>query len=558
MTKTRLSNCLIAVVLISTMVLSLSVCPRSVLAASPGTNPPDTYIRAALKDAALRYNVPSAILMAIAYQESGWRQFDANGNTVIGSNATSQDIGIMQINSSGRSDIDRLMTDIDYNIETGARMLDGKWKLAPGVGDRDRNVLENWYYAIWAYNGLSSTNNPNTPGGRHYQDHVLALMARQVLGSDGQPLWPPVVVTLPSASIITDPPAWIPTPQPVHYGDLYGGFNQGDNFRVLESPAGAVLSTSMQATAGFLVQNVGTTTWDATYQPILAVGDPVVSTLQGLAVSQPVLPGGTVAVTFALPSALPVGAVSMSLTMRKNGTQFGAAWLSQVTITDLSATAAFPDSVVLGSVLDVPVQVSGTQQATVTPAFELRDMQGSLVDSSTLVASRYGTPVGIAPLEVPGGQTGELRYFVGGTAAGLIQPGQYILVITFSAGASSVAGVSGTVPFGTIAHILQVLPPAQPGLLIVDPLPLGSSVSVDGVLQPMLTPCAVSTVPGPHVIQLTEADFAPFETTVDTSAVPVTLVGPALMPVAAIPVTLAPSPVNLDFGILKAGAGVTG
>ncbi len=161
------------------MVLSLSTGPGTAVGAPLGTNPPDTYIRARLKDAALRYNVPSAILMAIAYQESGWRQFDANGNTVIGSNATSQDIGIMQINSSGRNDIDRLMTDIDYNIETGAKMLDGKWKLAPGIGDRDRNVLENWYYAIWAYNGLSATNNPNTPGGRHYQDTILALMARQ-------------------------------------------------------------------------------------------------------------------------------------------------------------------------------------------------------------------------------------------------------------------------------------------------------------------------------------------------------------------------------------------
>src|SRR5450830_1343271 len=175
--------------------------------------------------------------MAIAYQESGWRQFDANGNTVVGSNATSLDIGIMQINSSGRTDVVRLMTDIDYNIDTGAKMLDGKWKLTPGIGDRDRNVLENWYYAIWAYNGFSSTNNPNTPGGRHFQDSILALMARQVLGSDGQPLWPPVAVTPPSPALVVSPVGWIPTPQPIHYGDLYGGFNPGDNVGALESPA---------------------------------------------------------------------------------------------------------------------------------------------------------------------------------------------------------------------------------------------------------------------------------------------------------------------------------
>ena len=552
--QTHLSNRMAILVLI--VVLLVSAAPVAVSAG--GTNPPDTYIRARLKDAALRYNVPSAILMAIAYQESGWRQFDASGNTVIGSNGTSQDIGIMQINTAGRSDIDLLMTDINYNIEIGAKILDGKWKLAPGIGDRDRNVLENWYYAIWAYNGLSSANNPNTPGGRHYQDRVLALMARQVLGSDGQPLWPLVVVTLPNPSIITDPPAWIPTPQPVHYGDLYGGFNQGDNFRVLESPTGAVLSTSVQATVTFLVQNVGTTTWDATYDAFLTVGDPAVALLQGQGSGQQVLPGATAAFNVALPPGLPVGALNLSLAMRRNGSPFGAVWLSQVTLADMSATATFSDSVVLGSVLEVPIQVSSTQPMTVTPGFELRDMQGSLVDSSTLVARRYGTPVGIVSTTVPGEQAGGLRYFVGRTDAGLFQPGQYQLTVTFTAGASAVAGVSGTVPFATTTHLLQVLPPEQPGLLIVDSLPLGAAVSMDGVSLPLLTPCAVPTVPGPHLVQLIEASSAPFEVIVDTSAVPVTLIGPTLTPVATVSVVLTSSPVNLDFGVLTAGAGVTG
>lgn len=237
MMKTRLSNRSIVLGLILAILLPFFTGLGTAQGSPVGTNPPGASIRARLKDAALRYNVPSAILIAIAYQESGCRQFGANGSTIVGSNATSQDIGIMQINSSGRSDIDRLMTDIDYNIETGAKMLDGKWKLAPGIGDRDRNVLENWYYAIWAYNGLSSTNNPNTLGGRHYQDRVLALMASQVLGTDGQLLWPPVAVTLPDRSIILDPPDWIPTPMPIHYGDLYGGFSQGDNIPVLESPS---------------------------------------------------------------------------------------------------------------------------------------------------------------------------------------------------------------------------------------------------------------------------------------------------------------------------------
>ena len=552
--QARLSNRMIILVLI--VALLVSAVPAAVSAG--GTNPPDTYIRAHLKDATLRYNIPSVIFQAIAYQESGWRQFDANGNTVIGSNATSQDIGIMQINTTGRTDVDRLMTDIDYNIEIGAKILDGKWKLAPGIGDRDRNVLENWYYAIWAYNGLSSTNNPNTPGGRHYQDRVLALMARQVLGSDGQPLWPPVAVTLPNPSIITDPPSWIPTPQPVHYGDLYGGFNQGDNFRVLESPAGAVLSASRSATVMFLVQNVGTTTWDATYDAFLTVGDPAALMLQGQGSGQQVLPGATAAFNVALPPGLPVGALNLSLAMRRDGAPFGAAWTAQLAVAGVTATASIPDAVAVGGVLSVPLQVVGSDAMTVTPSFELRDAQGVLVDSSVMVARRYGSPVGVGSLELPGEQTGELRYFMGRTVAGLLQPGQYQLTVSFAAGVSNAPGVMGTVPFAVVTHLLQVLPADQPGTLIVDSAPLGATVSVDGADQLVVTPCAIQTTPGVHVVQIAEASSVPFETTVDTAAAPVTLVGPTLTPMAAAPVLLVPAPINLDFGVLKAGVGVTG
>src|SRR5450756_2120102 len=96
----RLLNRSIILVLVVAMVLSLSVGPGTALGAPLGTNPPVTYIRACLKAAALRYNVPSVILMAIAYQETGWRQFDANGNTVLGSNATSLDIGLSLIHIS--------------------------------------------------------------------------------------------------------------------------------------------------------------------------------------------------------------------------------------------------------------------------------------------------------------------------------------------------------------------------------------------------------------------------------------------------------------------------
>lgn len=544
--------------IVAVLVCAFLLVPCRVEAQASGINPPDTSIRARLKDAALRYNIPSVILMAIAYQESGWRQFDASGNTVIGTNATSQDIGIMQINTANRTDVDRLMTDIDYNIETGAKILDGKWKLAPGIGDRDRNVLENWYFAIWAYNGLSSTNNPNTPGGRHYQDRVLALMARQVLGSDGQPLWLPVAVTLPDPAIITDSPTWIPTPQPVHYGDLYNGFNQGDNFRVLEGPAGAVLSTSIPATVSFLVQNVGTTTWDAAYQAVLAVGDPVVAVLPGQAVAGPVLPGGTVTAAFTLPTILPAGPLALSITMTKGGSAFGAAWTSPCTVIDLTASAVIPDTILLGSTATIPVSVSSSQSVTVAAGFELRDERGMLVDSSAAVASRYGGAAsGIAVVQLPEQQAGEVRYFAARSPEGLLLPGSYTLSVTFAAGTSETAGVGGTVPFAVVTRTVQLVSPGLPGLVIVDASPPGAGVAVDGVVQPFQSPCAVPTTPGPHVIRVTSAASLPFETTVDTSATPMTLVTPILVPIDGAGVTLTPSSSNLDFGVLKAGAGTT-
>ena len=543
------------VALLLVVALLCSLVPVPVSAAVTGVNPPDTEVRAKLRDAALRYNVPSVILMAIAYQESGWRQFDASGNPVVGYNDSSQDVGIMQINTAGRSDVDRLMSDIDYNIDVGARMLDSKWKLAPGIGDRDRNVLENWYFAIWAYNGLSSTNNPNTPGGRHYQDRILTVMARTVLGSDGQPLWTPVAVTPPDPAIITDPPTWIPTPQPVHYGDLGAGFNQGYNFRVLEAPAGAVLSTTGQVPLRFLVQNVGTTTWDATCQAVLTVGDPTVATLAGQPLAQPVGPGASVEVAFLLPPGLAAGSLSLSLAMQHGATAFGAAWFTQVTLADISAAVTMPSQVTLGSLVTVPFTVTGAGQLMVTPAFELRDASGSLADSSLQAFRRAG---GTGAGATSGSQGGELRFFAGSTGTGLLSPGTYQLTVTLTAAAADVGGLSGTTPFFTMTAPLQVLAPTQPGLLVVDSTPAGGSVAVDGIVQPTLTPCAVQTVPGSHTVDVTIAGYAPFQGTADTTQSPAALVRASLTPVTVQPLVLAATPANLDFGVLKAGAGVTG
>ncbi len=83
--------------------------------------------------------IPPKILYGIAYQESTWRQFDADGDPLIGSDG--RGIGIMQVTTIPAGvDVERLKTEIDYNIAVGADILVEKWGYAPSrvPGDRRR------------------------------------------------------------------------------------------------------------------------------------------------------------------------------------------------------------------------------------------------------------------------------------------------------------------------------------------------------------------------------------------------------------------------------------
>ncbi|MDP2727785.1 MAG: hypothetical protein Q8P59_09610, partial [Dehalococcoidia bacterium] len=184
--------------------------------------------------AALRQGYPSyqgvpasfspTILKAIGYLESRWRQFRASsgavGPTII--NAASDPscaYGIMQIVSgmSGTTQFDppRVAGEHPYNIGTGALILLNKWNylatIGSTVGDNNPAVMEDWYYAIWAYHNWnwSWLNNPNTPrydpnrnpywdpfdpssypaSAYPYQELILGYVANPPPGQDGQPLW---------------------------------------------------------------------------------------------------------------------------------------------------------------------------------------------------------------------------------------------------------------------------------------------------------------------------------------------------------------------------------
>ena len=180
--------------------------------------------------------VPPTILKAIGWIESTWSQaaFSVPYGG-IGPALVSRDCGygIMQVtsgmqNTTGEPTQEQLMVaaHFAYNIARGTRILVDKWNLAtefrPIVGDRNPWVIEDWYYAIWGYNGFVFVNHPLNPrfpawprtpyscgpfddGFGHdrsqypYQELVLGCMTHPPEPEDS-PLWEALEVTLPDLS----------------------------------------------------------------------------------------------------------------------------------------------------------------------------------------------------------------------------------------------------------------------------------------------------------------------------------------------------------------------
>ncbi|WP_425806315.1 cell wall-binding repeat-containing protein [Desulfitobacterium sp. Sab5] len=202
--------------------------------------------------------IPSVLLKAIAYQESTWRQFDSQGNPLM-SRTVHPAIGIMQVATYNDSDLDtiqKLKTDIDFNIRWGADLLNEKWAFVPKIGDGDRNKLENWYFALWAYNIWSGKNNPNEASSQTTSGSTSTTQ-----GSTGAPLSNPAGSAAGNSlpvyqdrllNVVANPPSWLSryiqavtitriptsslpatgvpqaavqwtTPQPFHLGDISSG-----------------------------------------------------------------------------------------------------------------------------------------------------------------------------------------------------------------------------------------------------------------------------------------------------------------------------------------------
>jgi hypothetical protein len=189
--------------------------------------------------------VPPVLLKAIAYIESSITQADGSmpfGS--VGPALVSFDCGhgVTQVTTgmtipdgeSGRGSPEQALvaTHFAYNIARGAYILLDKWNQAPEekpiVGTDTLGhpaVLENWYYAIWSYNGFTGpganrSNHPMDPifaswprtpyscGPGHdglghnrnnypYQELVLGCAANPPL-IDAKPLWQAQAVSLPN------------------------------------------------------------------------------------------------------------------------------------------------------------------------------------------------------------------------------------------------------------------------------------------------------------------------------------------------------------------------
>ncbi|MDP2271875.1 MAG: hypothetical protein Q8N23_31285 [Archangium sp.] len=180
---------------------------------------------------------PCEVLKAIAMVESGWRQFcvpTTPSDQVGGASRTiiSFDCGYgigqvtsgMHIGEAPNFDRARVASDPTYNLATGTRILGEKWRATRCVGDNQPRVIEHWYSAVWAYNGLAYSNNPNNPnfdsargvyrpsvgGAAPYQEKVFGWM--EYPPAAGQ--WTSVALAYPKLSDIgtTGSPNTLPDP----------------------------------------------------------------------------------------------------------------------------------------------------------------------------------------------------------------------------------------------------------------------------------------------------------------------------------------------------------
>jgi hypothetical protein len=348
--------------------------------------PNDSYFRTPQVETGTRNNrvdgpraLPVEVLRAIGWVESSLTmasrstRFESIGPALVSFDCGH---GVMQVTSgmtvplgSGNQPTENqvaVATSYPHNIARGAVILASKWnnapQLRPIVGTDtggDPAIIENWYYAVWAYNGFTGpgskkSNHPLDPtlswpragyvcdGTQSrtrypYQELVWGCMANPAEREDRQ-LWAAVPATLPDFS---DPQFYdavrlnnftfpyrdmdIPTPRPAHQTSTPSVSNVGalllGNPRLSVDQSSVTIranGTPDQAVARIRVRNTGTglLSWSATSSDgFLVVTPPAGSAVgSGVPCTSGDCPAGEIEVTIN-PSLLPASRATATITI---------------------------------------------------------------------------------------------------------------------------------------------------------------------------------------------------------------------------------------------------
>ncbi|MEZ6183417.1 MAG: hypothetical protein R3F62_00215 [Planctomycetota bacterium] len=123
-----------------------------------GQNPSPQELSAEIAICSARHDVPTEVIKAVGWQESGLQQWRPDGTFVY--NTTDCGLGMMQLtgDTAKQFDLEQLKRDWRYNLDAGVQVLAQKWRRAvrqqnTPADPEARKVLENWYYAIAFYYG---------------------------------------------------------------------------------------------------------------------------------------------------------------------------------------------------------------------------------------------------------------------------------------------------------------------------------------------------------------------------------------------------------------------
>lgn len=215
-------------------------------------NPSKEEIERIIEKVAIEKRIPPIILKSIAYTESRFNQF-VNGEPYSYITDNESSFGLMQVNTKAHTNLDeeRLKYDIEYNIRAGADILKTKWSygfpnqyrkdsIIPLVGDGSSDIIENWYFAVWAYNGWSRSNNPNElpiyyknwTKKEAYQDTVIRF-AKEIFEEDITKI---NKALLPKYGLPDENKVY-KTPDPTHNFTEFNNYQKGD---ILISTSGSL------------------------------------------------------------------------------------------------------------------------------------------------------------------------------------------------------------------------------------------------------------------------------------------------------------------------------